>query len=163
MSAAANGRPTTLYRFFNSHRELLYVGITSRGPARIAEHANDKPWWGEVEIMTFQHFTTQAAARAAETEAIRTESPIHNNRFAGKVRLAPTSVGHPLAAGLVAAGNAIRSHTEKRDALIVEARESGASYREIARLAGLSHVGVQKIVERKRADEGPAGLIVQTS
>lgn len=37
----------------------------------------------------------------------------------------------------------------ERDGLIIEAHEAGASLREIAAVAGLSHVGVKKIIDRR--------------
>lgn len=36
----------------------------------------------------------------------------------------------------------------KRDRLIIQCHADGASLREIAQLAGLSHAGVKKIIER---------------
>lgn len=42
---------------------------------------------------------------------------------------------------------------QDRDQLIVEAHDAGGSLREIGALAGLSHVGVMKIVSRYRAVE----------
>jgi hypothetical protein len=37
-----------LYRFFDEHGALLYVGITNNPGRRWSQHETDKPWWHEV-------------------------------------------------------------------------------------------------------------------
>jgi hypothetical protein len=53
-----------------------------------------------------------------------------------------------LARKLAAVAAAAVKSTAERDRLIVEAYQAGGSLREIARLAGLSHPGVLRIVRR---------------
>lgn len=73
---------TTLYRLYDSHGDLLYVGIADNWPVRMKQHQADKAWWGEVASTKFDHFTDRASAEAAEREAIRQGEPrfniIHN-------------------------------------------------------------------------------------
>lgn len=51
-----------------------------------------------------------------------------------------------MAKRLAKAGEAVR----KRDELIVEASNAGASLREIGRAVGLTHVAVKKIIDKHR-------------
>lgn len=51
-----------------------------------------------------------------------------------------------IATRLKRAANHAAHWRSERDELIVKAHEAGASYREIAQLVGLSHVGVRRIV-----------------
>lgn len=39
---------TALYRLFDDHGELLYVGISGAWPARIREHERSRDWFNEV-------------------------------------------------------------------------------------------------------------------
>lgn len=67
-----------LYRFFDAEDQLLYVGISWSAPARAKQHRADKDWWELVRRMTVEPHRSSAAARAAETRAIRTEHPMYN-------------------------------------------------------------------------------------
>lgn len=49
---------------------------------------------------------------------------------------------------LATAARQITDWTGKRDALIIEASQAGASLRDIAAHAGITHVGVKKIIDR---------------
>lgn len=53
-----------------------------------------------------------------------------------------------LAKRLDRAAAKIRSGTDERDHLILEAHAQGASLREIASHAGMTHVGVKKVIGR---------------
>lgn len=71
-------RRAVVYRLFDQHARLLYVGVTCGPGSRFSQHAGDKWWWSQVVGSTFEHFDTRAAATAAEAEAIRTERPVYN-------------------------------------------------------------------------------------
>lgn len=73
-----NERPHALYRFYDRHRALLYIGITACLPTRLTHHDDHKPWWTDVADITVQHFTGRDAVLDAEAKAIRTERPLHN-------------------------------------------------------------------------------------
>lgn len=51
---------------------------------------------------------------------------------------------------LTAVAKRARDNTDERNRLIRQAHADGGSLREIGALAGLTHVGVKKIVERGR-------------
>lgn len=71
-------RPHALYRFYDTHDRLLYIGITVSLPTRLTDHRDDKPWWRDVARMTVEHFADRESVLAAEKAAIVTERPLHN-------------------------------------------------------------------------------------
>jgi len=72
----------TLYRLFSLDLRLLYVGITTQGMVRLYQHALAQPWWPEVAIARFEHFTDRRVASIAEMRAIQTERPVYNKAHA---------------------------------------------------------------------------------
>lgn len=68
----------SLYRFYNSTGELLYIGITNRVPRRLDEHGDEKPWYHQVADVKVEHHRDRHAALAAEKTAIKTERPKYN-------------------------------------------------------------------------------------
>jgi hypothetical protein len=75
---------TTLYRFFDHHGDLLYVGIAANPSKRFNQHNSKKPWWIEVAEIKLEHFPTRAEALEAERNAIRDELPAHNIQHNGE-------------------------------------------------------------------------------
>jgi predicted GIY-YIG superfamily endonuclease len=73
---------TALYRLYDSTDQLLYVGITGDPKVRWAQHAADKTWWPEVSRRDVEWVATRAEAEGAEREAIATEKPTHNTKYA---------------------------------------------------------------------------------
>ena len=69
---------TTLYRYFDSDGQLLYVGITGDNTKRQSQHRRNSFWFGEITSATFEHFEDRESALQAETKAIQTEHPKHN-------------------------------------------------------------------------------------
>ena len=77
--AIAEGeRSHTLYRMFDAADQLLYVGISGRGPRRFSEHRASQRWWREVATIKVEHYELALEAEAAEREAIETERPRFN-------------------------------------------------------------------------------------
>lgn len=70
--------PTTLYRFYDQNGVLLYVGVTSVGPSRWADHEHHRSWWALVTRADAEHYPDRASAHAAEKVAIRSEQPPWN-------------------------------------------------------------------------------------
>jgi predicted GIY-YIG superfamily endonuclease len=70
--------PTALYRLYSAAGDLLYVGITDHLKLRLAAHAKDKPWWGQVARKTVTWHPSKDEAAAAEAQAIHEERPAHN-------------------------------------------------------------------------------------
>lgn len=67
-----------LYRVFNSVGALLYVGATTNPGRRFQVHSKLQPWWDEATTITLEHHPTWDALTEAETSAIRSENPLHN-------------------------------------------------------------------------------------
>jgi predicted GIY-YIG superfamily endonuclease len=68
----------TLYRLFNYHGHLLYIGRTDNWERRRTEHAAEKPWWPEVRQIALAQFYTLEEITQAEATAIKREYPRHN-------------------------------------------------------------------------------------
>lgn len=71
-------RRTSVYRYYDRHGLLLYVGITSRGSRRNGEHNRDKEWWPFVVRQEVEHLDSRPAAAAREKELIRLYRPPFN-------------------------------------------------------------------------------------
>lgn len=70
----------------------------------------------------------------------------------GNVATVPAVPVDPATAkAIAAAAKRARESTIERDRLIVQAYRAGGGMREIARLAGLTHPGVRRILERDGA------------
>lgn len=67
-----------VYLLFDRRNELLYVGITDRGPTRLAEHYRRKPWFRFVCRVEFERYGTRAQSEAREKYLIHERAPLHN-------------------------------------------------------------------------------------
>ncbi|MEQ8511188.1 MAG: hypothetical protein RLN67_02400 [Algiphilus sp.] len=73
---------TTLYRYFDAENRLLYVGVANDFEARDRAHRSASPWYQQKAQATTTQFPTRAEALAAERQAVRNESPLHNEQGA---------------------------------------------------------------------------------
>jgi predicted GIY-YIG superfamily endonuclease len=78
--------PACVYRFFDAHDELLYIGSTISLPRRVVEHNKGQSWWREVDRATVVHYDSEGAARGAERDAIRAEGPKFNTAQKRRVK-----------------------------------------------------------------------------
>ena len=69
---------TYLYRMYDQHNHLLYVGVTNHIDRRMQQHAQDKPWWYQVHDIEVEVFQDRFAAEQAEINAIQSEYPRFN-------------------------------------------------------------------------------------
>lgn len=71
--------PHDVYRIYDEHSNLLYVGCSWDAFSRVPQHKREyQPWWhlaSTVDIDTFSDFAT---ARLVEAQAIADESPAWN-------------------------------------------------------------------------------------
>jgi predicted GIY-YIG superfamily endonuclease len=75
-----------VYKLFDAMGALLYVGITHRGPTRLAEHYRRKSWFNEVVRVEFERFKTREICAAREAFLIKALSPRHNIQHNGSAR-----------------------------------------------------------------------------
>ena len=68
----------SIYRYYDEHRVLIYVGITARGNRRNLEHGDGADWWPFVAHQKVDHVETRAKALAQERELIRRYRPPFN-------------------------------------------------------------------------------------
>lgn len=67
-----------VYLLFDINDDLLYVGITDRGPVRLAEHYRHKPWFPQVCRVEFERYESRDASEAREKYLIQERAPQHN-------------------------------------------------------------------------------------
>lgn len=69
-----------LYRFYDEHDTLLYIGISLSAAARASQHKATQPWWHEVARMDVEHLATddRREAERLERAAIAAEEPLYN-------------------------------------------------------------------------------------
>lgn len=85
MPATSMRASYTLYRFWDSHDGLLYVGRTINFVQRWSKHLGVTDWWQEIARITIEHFPDVDSLDAAEFEAIRVEKPRYNVRGRGGI------------------------------------------------------------------------------
>ena len=71
----------TLYRFYAADDALLYVGLTINPGRRLEKHRALQPWWNDVARVELEQHPDMPTLRAAEREAIKTETPLYNIRM----------------------------------------------------------------------------------
>jgi hypothetical protein len=69
---------TQLYRHYDKHGRLLYVGISLSAVKRLAAHRAGSDWARAIYRVQIQTFTTRAKALKAELRAIKNEGPLFN-------------------------------------------------------------------------------------
>lgn len=70
--------PVALYRAYDIHGQLLYVGISMRPDERMAQHRNRARWRDQIAYVATKWFPDALGASNAELAAIRPEKPVHN-------------------------------------------------------------------------------------
>lgn len=73
--------PTALYRFYDTSRELLYIGMTVDLPARLIDHRKRKGWWWNIAVITVELHPSRVEAANAERFAVAAEQPRYNEKF----------------------------------------------------------------------------------
>lgn len=71
---------TTVYRYYDVNNILLYVGVTSRGAKRNAEHFS-KVWWKYVSRQEMAHYADRRTALAEERKLIASHQPPFNTQL----------------------------------------------------------------------------------
>lgn len=77
-----------LYRHFDAHGRLLYVGVAVNPKERLREHARDgASWVSEVVSSTYERRRTHREVLEAEIAAIKNEAPLWNIAHANAQRV----------------------------------------------------------------------------
>ncbi len=94
-----------LYRFYDAHNTLLYVGVTRDLSARFGAHRRDAAWWLDAARVEVAFYESMDAAAAAEAVAIVTERPLYNaaRPTPSRVRTLHERVGVSAESGLLRA------------------------------------------------------------
>jgi predicted GIY-YIG superfamily endonuclease len=71
---------TALYRHFDRHGTLLYVGIARDVARRSSKHDANADWADLIVRIDVEHHDTRELALAAEARAIKAEHPVYNIR-----------------------------------------------------------------------------------
>lgn len=71
-----------VYRLYDGHGDVLYVGCTSSLPGRVRSHSTSKTWWSDVRAMDWDCIEDKDAALAHERRQIALLNPPHNTRYA---------------------------------------------------------------------------------
>jgi len=82
------GAGPLVYRCYDHHRRLLYVGATEAWAARRSEHERRTSWWPNVADIRTEKHKSLAEAWAAEARAIKAENPVRNVRGAQRGEVA---------------------------------------------------------------------------
>lgn len=72
--------PTSVYTYYDSAGEVLYVGVTARGHQRAQQHERTKPWWPLVASSSVEHFPDRDSALREERRLIHYWRPPHNTQ-----------------------------------------------------------------------------------
>lgn len=72
--------PTSVYRYYDHHGLLLYVGITKQRGGRNLQHNSTAEWWPFVERQEIEHHPSRESASAREKLLIRTFRPPFNRQ-----------------------------------------------------------------------------------
>lgn len=144
-----------LYRFFDSDRQLLYVGLTVDPGARWSSHCKEKPWWHEVDTVKVETFPTRDLVIKAEREAIETEHPRYNIVHADSAHL---NAARECMKRLAAERALVMAREEEvREALrtaVRDATAAGMTETEAAKLCGVSRVTVRTWIGKWPKDKG---------
>jgi len=79
-----NRGPTKVYRHYDKHGGLLYVGCSTNVLSRTYKHENGSHWFCDVINITVAHYETRLEALDAERSAIRNEKPKFNIKSTDK-------------------------------------------------------------------------------
>lgn len=69
---------TSVYRYYDKNKILIYVGITKQRTGRNRQHNADKEWWPFVASQEVEHHVSRLCARNRERELIKIFRPPFN-------------------------------------------------------------------------------------
>ena len=140
--------PCSVYLIENASGDLIYVGITSRGHIRQAEHLATKEWGAEVATTRWEHFPSRIEAAAREHALIREHAPKHNISKNARHGMTadPAAIDEletkikMLGARRTTARQALKQASEDLPPVLREAHQLGLAKMHLAKLAQISRV-----------------------
>lgn len=102
-----NAADTYVYRAFDGHGLLLYVGCTVNVDSRLSTHRTQSPWFRFAETIGTEVHPSRGEALAAEAAAIETEGSYFN---ASKADIGATQANRNAARRLLGAGGHFPPH-----------------------------------------------------
>lgn len=86
-----------VYRVYDRHGALLYIGVTEDICMRMTAHRNDKHWWGHAARVEWDEYPSRLAALNAEGKLIQRHRPPYNKHMNGgwHVTLTPDDSHEP--------------------------------------------------------------------
>lgn len=78
MTSMRRDVPHDVYRCFDAHGVLLYVGATNSYAQRMCHHRVRTGWWADVVVIDREAHPDRDSALRAESAAIFRETPVHN-------------------------------------------------------------------------------------
>ena len=70
--------PTDVYKLYDRHGELLYVGVSLSVAQRMGQHRQGKSWWRQVARIEVTHASSRQVALFMELALIRACRPRYN-------------------------------------------------------------------------------------
>lgn len=67
-----------VYRYYDIHGELLYIGLADNPEQRLAQHRAEKGWADQIARWDTTEYSTRSEAAAAERTAILADQPKYN-------------------------------------------------------------------------------------
>jgi predicted GIY-YIG superfamily endonuclease len=80
LSEPARSGATSVYKYYDRNRVLIYVGVTGAGMTRQRQHNADKQWWPFVAEQSLEHFDSRDDALRREYTLITTFRPPFNKQ-----------------------------------------------------------------------------------
>ncbi|MEJ8654901.1 GIY-YIG nuclease family protein [Streptomyces sp. MS1.AVA.3] len=80
---------TALYRLYDGHDQLLYVGVTSDPDRRWETHRAEKDWWPQVRVREIEWVGDRTEALAREASEIAQRAPRYNSHRGWQYLLTP--------------------------------------------------------------------------
>ncbi|MFI6140336.1 GIY-YIG nuclease family protein [Streptomyces griseus] len=155
-------RLTNLYRLFDKDGRLLYVGTSVAPQNRWEQHAREKLWWSSVSRATVEWHPGRTEAMAAERAAIKTESPLYNDKATPDEAVFPYqgNRGPRLETQLRRATTEHHTALDRLAVMVNRAALAGLSVAEIAGASGLEESDVEYLA--RRLDRGGGVSAIST-
>jgi predicted DNA-binding transcriptional regulator AlpA len=137
-----------LYRHYDEHEQLLYIGKSVYPLIRQHSHLKHANWRNEIRRIALEPFTTEEELAAAERDAIQTEKPRYNVAYNRGGVVYNGQDGLP-------DDDAIRWAKQCADRIVADRKNIGNRLLTAERLAELLGVSTKALKKLQTKDHGP--------